>query len=689
MKDLNTPIRYLKGVGPQKSEVFAKVGVETVEDLLYYLPFRYEDRSVIVPISEVEQGATVTLKGEVKTARNIRTKSGLHMFQVALDDGTGVIYGVWFHQPYLGRVFKPGLKIILYGKAEKYSKLQINHPQYEILKGDERDAVNVGRIVPVYHLTKDLAQRNLRGIVYKAVTEYAKTARETLPTKLRARNKLVDINFSLRNIHFPSNMENLDRAYRRIVFDEFFLLQLAIAVKKRESQTSRAGIEHKIDKKTAGDFLRNLPFELTAGQRGTIDSIEKDMASSRPMNRLIQGDVGSGKTVVAAYALLLSVSGGYQGAFMAPTEILAEQHYVGLTKMFMDYGLNVALLVQGISQSERARVLEEIKDGGVDIVVGTHALIQQGVEFRGLGIVVIDEQHKFGVSQRAALQSGPKAPDTLLMTATPIPRTLALTVYGDLDVSVIRGLPPGRGEISTYWVSDAHREKVYNFLREEVAKGRQAYVVYPRLEETGDADVKAAKFMYEELSERIFKDLKVELIYGKMESGKKDSVMNRFKKRKIDILVSTVVVEVGIDVPNASVMVIENAERFGLSQLHQLRGRIGRSTHDSYCILLSDAENEIAQKRLSAMTEARDGFEIAEEDLRLRGPGDIFGTRQHGLPDIRFGNIVRDMEIMELARKEAFSMVNEDPRIEQAENKEIKKSLRRRFENRMGLVKVG
>jgi len=688
-KSLDTSIQYIKGVGPRNSRVLARLGIETVSDMLYFLPFRYEDRSNFTTVSKLEVGTLATLKGEIKTLGSTRTKRGIDIFQLALDDGTGIIYGVWFNQPYLKKFFKTGQKMIMYGKVEKYDRLRINHPQYEILRGDDTDSIHAGRIVPIYHLTQDLAQRSLRSITYRTISEYLKHAADMLPTKLRARNRLVDINFAVRNIHFPASGENLKRAYRRIVFDEFFILQLAIALRRKDIKETIKGVDHIVDKERGADFIKNLPFELTKGQCSAIKAVEEDMRSPKPMNRLIQGDVGSGKTVIAAYALLLTVGNGYQGTLMAPTEILAEQHYVTLNKMLMRYGINILLLVKGLSPETKREMLGEIKEGRANIVIGTHALIQEGVEFKNLGLAVIDEQHKFGVTQRAKLQSGNKAPDTLLMTATPIPRTLALTVYGDLDISTIRELPPGRGDITTYWISDSQREKVYNFLREEISKGRQAYVVYPRLEESNSIDIKAAKLMFEELKERIFKDLNIELIHGKMESKQKESVMKRFKKGDIDILVSTVVVEVGIDVANASVMVVENAERFGLSQLHQLRGRIGRGPYESYCILISDATTDNDLKRLTAMTEAEDGFEIAEEDLKLRGPGDIFGTRQHGLPEIRFGNIVRDIEIMELARKEAFLLVGRDPGLKDYENRFIKENLYRRFKGRLGLVRVG
>lgn len=690
MKKLDTPIQYIKGVGPQKSRVLSRLGIKTVCDMLYYLPFRYEDRSRFASISDLIPGGTVAVKGVVKKVAGLRTKKGVAVFQLALDDSTGVVYGVWFNQPYMNKVFSEGQRVCMYGKVERYDKLQMNHPQYEILKNeDDSGSIHFGRIAPVYHLIQDIGQRYLRAVGYRAVSEYARYAADMLPTRIRARNKLTDINFAIRNIHFPASAENLKRAYTRIVFDEFFTLQLAVAMRRGAARRDREGVGHVIDEGTSKSFVKNLPFELTPGQKDAMISIEKDMASGKPMNRLIQGDVGSGKTVLAAYALLLTVANSNQGVIMAPTEILAEQHYVALSRLLAQYDVNIVLLMQGLSQKARSQTTEDIAAGRADIVIGTHALIQEGVRFKKLGLVVIDEQHKFGVSQRAKLQTGNVAPDTLLMTATPIPRTLALTVYGDLDISVIRELPPDRGEITTYWVSDSQREKIYNFLREEVRKGRQAYVVYPRLEETGKLTMRSAKAMHEELDERIFKDLKVGLIHGKMDQSEKEAAMSAFKKGETDILVSTVVVEVGIDVPNASVMVIENAERFGLSQLHQLRGRIGRASHESYCVLVSDAANENAAARLTAITESTDGFQIAEEDLKLRGPGDIFGTRQHGLPEVRFGNIMRDMEIMDLARREAFELIEKDPDLAGYENRFIKENLEKRFKGNVSLVRVG
>lgn len=689
MKKLDTPIQYIKGVGPRKSQTLSKLGIKTVLDMVYYLPFRYEDRSNFTTIARLESGVTATVRGEIKTYGSIKTKKGLEIFQLELDDGSGIIQGVWFNQPYLAKLFKAGQNLIIYGKVDKHDKIRMVHPQYEIIKLEDKDSIHVGRVVPMYHLTQELAQRYLRTIAYRTVTEYSKWLIDILPTKLRARNKLVDIKFAVDNIHFPKNEDNLARAYRRVVFDEFFILQLAIAIKKKEASKGAEGVKHVIDKRLASDFLSNLPFELTDGQKDAMKVIEQDMSSSRPMNRLIQGDVGSGKTVVACYALLLTVDNGYQGAVMVPTEILAEQHYVTLNNALMQYDVNIVLLTHGLDAKAKKKTLDDIRQRRADIVVGTHAMIQEGVEFNKLGLIVIDEQHKFGVSQRAKLQKGTRAPDTLLMTATPIPRTLALTVYGDFDISVIKELPPGRGEITTYWVSDAQREKVYNFIKDEISKGRQTYIVYPRLEESGRGDIKTASFMHEELKDRIFTESKVELIHGKMSSRRKDSIMKSFKEGDIDILVSTVVVEVGIDVPNASVMVVENAERFGLSQLHQLRGRIGRGPYESYCIMISDADTENSWKRLTAMTESEDGFQIAEEDLRLRGPGDMFGTRQHGLPEIKFGDLVRDTAIMEMAQKEAFFLADRDPELKEYENRFIREGLHKRFKGKLSLARVG
>ncbi|NQT22571.1 MAG: ATP-dependent DNA helicase RecG, partial [Candidatus Omnitrophica bacterium] len=639
-KNIAASARYLKGVGPKRAELLKRLGINTVEDLLYYLPRRYEDRSNITDIKDLRISEYQTIKAKVLALGTYKTKRGMVLFQLSVGDGTGTLHCLWFHQPFLKKQFKQGMELVLFGRVEKKSKLLIYHPEYEILD-KEPDSLHVGRIVPVYSLTQDVGQRYLRVLAHEAVREYAQLVKETLPTYIRARKKMVDISFAVKNIHFPHSFDNLKKSYNRLVFEEFLLLQIALALKKSERAEKRDGITHSLSDELKDNFKRLFPFELTESQRKVISEIERDMASPKSMNRLLEGEVGSGKTLVSIYALLVTVSNGFQGAIMAPTEILARQHYMKMSELLMPLGITTRLLISGIDQNNKNRIMQEIEQGQVDIVCGTHALIQEAVVYKNLGLVVIDEQHKFGVSQRALLASKGKMPDTLIMTATPIPRTLALTVYGDLDVSIIKELPKGRRPITTYWVEEDRRDFVYKFIRDEVKKGRQAYLVYPRIQRAFRSHIKDATSMYETLRQNVFPDLKIALIHGKLSSAEKEKIMGKFKKKDFDILVSTVIIEVGIDIPNASLMVIENAERFGLAQLHQLRGRIGRGEHDSYCILLANPNTETAQIRLSKMAQTHDGFEIAEEDLELRGPGDFFGTRQHGLPELRFGNILK------------------------------------------------
>ncbi|MDD5449183.1 MAG: ATP-dependent DNA helicase RecG [Candidatus Omnitrophica bacterium] len=679
---LKMPVQYIKGVGPKRAELLNKVGLRTVEDILYNLPRRYEDRSQFTPISKAVIGEYHTLQGQVLTFGLKKTRRGMSIFQAAIDDGTGVIHAMWFNRPFIKKYFKVGQKIILYGKVDRHEVMAINQPEYEILDEDKDfdESAHIGRIVPIYPLTKELNQRFIRALTKVTVERYSRSLSEALPTRLRARNRLVDIRFAINNIHFPYSNEGLKRAYRRIVFEEFFILQCAIALKKKDAKVEE-GLSHRTEGELVNAFKKSIPFELTKGQREAIAHIEADMKSPRPMNRLLEGDVGSGKTIVASYALILTVQSGYQGVIMAPTEILAEQHCLTLSQFLMPLGVNVSLLVSGVPLETKDKIKREIKSGEIDIVIGTHALIQEDVEFKRLGLCVIDEQHKFGVTQRDILRKKGLNPDCLVMTATPIPRTLALTVYGDLDISIIREMPEGRRPITTYWVEEEKRSEAYNFIKEQVKEGRQAYIVSPRIQ--------AAEEMFERLKKEAFADLKLGLIHGGLNSEDKDRVMGDFKKGRIDVLVSTVVIEVGIDVPNATVMLIEEAEKFGLSQLHQLRGRIGRGEHDSYCILLANPATDEGRKRLQAITETVDGFAIAEEDLEIRGPGEFFGTRQHGLPEIRFGSIVADMEIMEQARKEAFELIKADPGLNAPEHALLKQNLYSRFKATADLIHVG
>ncbi|MFH0764574.1 MAG: ATP-dependent DNA helicase RecG [Candidatus Omnitrophota bacterium] len=688
---LNTPARYFKGVGPKRGELLSKLGIRTAGDILYYLPARYEDRSNPVPVKDLRPGEFQAVQGEIITAASRMTKTGMALFQIAVTDTTGFVHAVWFNQPYLKDYFRKGVRVVLYGKVEMMDKLQITQPEYEILKGDDTDSIHVGRIVPIYALTEGLGQRYLRSLIYSAVRSGVKLLKERLPTYLLAREKLVDVKFAVKNIHFPESFANLERAYARIVFEEFFMLQLALALKKKDIKFSRRGPGHKADGGLLESFRKSLSFELTEAQKKAIADIERDMCGGRPMNRLLEGDVGSGKTVVAAYALILTVENGFQGAMMAPTEVLARQHFIVLSELLMPLGVNIALLAGGIDRKAKSEIYAAVKEGKIDIIVGTHAVIQESVEFKSLGLAVIDEQHKFGVTQRSLLKQKGYNPHILVMTATPIPRTLALTVYGDLDISIIKELPKGRQAIATYWLEEEKRLDAYNFVKEELVKGRQAYVVCPLIERIQGSGfrVQGAEELFEKLKSGVFMNFNIGLLHGRMSSKEKERVMKDFRKGKIALLVSTIVIEVGIDVPNATAMLIENADRFGLAQLHQLRGRVGRGKHESYCILLADPKNDEAARRLKAIEETLDGFEIAEADLNIRGPGEFFGTRQHGLPEIRFGNILKDFDIMERARREAFGIVGKDPDLAEDHHRPLKEALAARFAGKLDLMGVG
>ena len=691
-KLLETPVRYFKGVGPKRSELLSGMGIKTAFDLLYYLPARYEDRSVFTRIKDLKAGEYQTVRGKVVTTGSRVAKSGGRVFHLAITDDTAFIQATWFNQPYLADYLKPGTEVVLYGKVERYDRLQIVQPEYEIVKEGAAESINMGRIVPIYSLTKDITHKYLRTLTHEAVMKYSKSLCETLPAYIVARDKLVDIKFAVSNIHYPSSFGSLEKAYRRIVFDEFFILQLALALKKKAlASVSGGGLCHRPAGELTEGLTKSLPFELTIGQKKAIDDIRRDMSSGLVMNRLLEGDVGSGKTIVAAYALALTVENLFQGCVMAPTEVLARQHFIVLSELLLPLGISVALLVGGMDQKLRAEILSKIRSKEIDVVVGTHAIIEESVKFKALGLAVIDEQHKFGVTQKKLLKEKGDNPHILVMTATPIPRTLALTVYGDLDMSVIRELPAGRKPISTYWIEEEKRAEAYSFVKEELAKGRQAYVVCPLVETSvkdSNIKVKNAEEVYKKFKNETFSKFRVGLLHGRMNREEKDKVMGQFKKREIDLLVSTVVIEVGVDVANATVMFIENAERFGLAQLHQLRGRIGRGAHESFCILLADPKTDEAVKRLKSIEASLDGFQIAETDLEIRGPGEFFGTRQHGLPEIRFGNILKDFAIMEAARREAFDIISRDPKLEEGRHDALKKALLSRFKDNINLIKV-
>lgn len=672
------PVRFVKGVGPARAEILKKLDIGTVEDLLYHFPRRYEDRSRLDPINKLKVGEYAAIKGEVLTSgpRFGRGK-GASVFKMAFGDDTGVIYAVWFNQPYMQDVFKQGDKAILYGKVERYKDLQISNPEFEIINDEDKETIHTGRIVPIYPLTEGISQRGMRGVMKNLLDRYLDDAEEFLPEEIRQRNNLPMLKQALFNMHFPESEELRKAAYERVVFDEFFMLQVALAQRRQKIKGLGTGVAHKTGGELIESFRAMLPFNLTGAQERAIGDIEKDMASDKPMNRLLEGDVGSGKTIVAAHALVLTVSNGYQGALMAPTEILAHQHFAALNKFLSPLGINVILLTG--SDEEREEALRMIEEGRANVAVGTHALIQEGVRFKRLGLAVVDEQHKFGVDQRAQLKQKGINPDMLFMTATPIPRTLAMTLYGDLDLSVLDELPKGRIQSKSFLVGEDKRGGVYKFIAQEAAAGSQVFIVCPLIKKTGNDELKAATETYDRFRKSVFPGLNVGLIHGKLDNEEKERVMRDFGAGKVKILVSTTVVEVGIDNPNVSVMLIENPERFGLSQLHQLRGRIGRGNQRSYCIMISDTESEVARKRIKALISNTSGFSIAEEDLQLRGPGQFFGTRQHGLPELRYANLLANVRQLEAARREAFGLVGADADLDKPQNRRLKEAVRRKF----------
>lgn len=647
----------MHGVGQARAGRLSSLGITTVADLLWHLPNRYQDFTSTKLIADVVPGEPVTIVGEVISVEDKPTSRDprLWITIARIRDDSGVAEAVWFTRtksPKLRPRFSPapprGALVYLSGVAERaYGKVSFANPEWEdATRGVEGEPLNTARVVPVYGLTEGLGQKAVRRIVSNALSGYGDEIREVLPFEVLGRYGLPERRWAFLNVHFPSDMASASLARRRLTFEELFLLRLALKWRKSQYKASGTGLKHGPDGQLVAAFMKNLPFALTRAQEKVIREIAGDMEGPTPMARLVQGDVGSGKTVVAAYALVKTVENGYQGAMMAPTEILAEQHLLSLKKLLGPLGISVYLISGSQSQKERQEALTAARSGAAQVVVGTHALIQGDVEFSQLGLAITDEQHRFGVTQRAILAAKGGRPHVLVMSATPIPRTLAMAIYGDLDVSVIDELPPGRIPVETHWVMPSQRPRVYQFVREQVSRGRQAYIVCPLVEESEALSVKAAASEAEILERDVFPDLKVGLLHGRMSSSEKDAVMTDFRDGRIDILISTTVIEVGVDVPNASVMVIEDAERFGLAQLHQLRGRVGRGRHRGYCILVSQAASEVARQRMQVMQRTSDGFEIAEQDLRLRGPGEFFGTRQHGLPDLNVDILPGDLRVL-------------------------------------------
>jgi ATP-dependent DNA helicase RecG len=698
---LQTPIQYVKGIGPRLAKLFEKKGILTVEDALYFLPRCYEDRTDLKKISELKAGEKETGFGEILLSgvalyQNRRKR----VFEVVVGDGSGSLTLKWFHgnERYLRERFKKGRQIIFSGEVRWFSyQKEIHHPDVEIVDGDvEKDYLNFKRIVPIYSETEGLYQKTLRRLMKTIVDSYADELSSSIPAEIVERQDLINFSEAFRRVHFPPEGESVDAlnlqrsdAHRRIIFDEFFFLELGMALKKK-GIALEPGISFKTDGTLARRLLDLLSFRLTRAQVRVLDEIKADLERPHPMNRLIQGDVGSGKTIVALLTCLHVVENGYQAAIMAPTEVLAEQHFLNLHRWLEPLGLTVAFLTSSVKSSERGQVYERIRKGDVQLVIGTHAMIQEAVEFHRLGLAIIDEQHKFGVVQRGLLRKKGENPDVLVMTATPIPRTLAMTIYGDLDLSIIDEMPPGRMPVETRVFPESGRARIYRIVEEEVRKGRQAFIVYPLVEESEKLDLRDATRMADHLQREVFPGFRIGLLHGRMKSDEKEAIMFDFKEQRIQILVATTVIEVGIDIPNASLMVVEHAERFGLSQLHQLRGRIGRGHHPSKCILLAQyRSSEEAKTRLRAMEKTNDGFRIAEEDLSLRGPGEFFGIRQSGLPDFRVAQLIRDTPILIEARKEAFRLVQEDPELAHPSHAGLRDNLLKRWKGRMDLASIG
>jgi len=711
--DPSTSLKYVKGVGPARFEMLEAKGLVTVEDLLAYAPFRYEDRTNVKAIAQLAPGEMATVIAEVQSAhlRGFRRRN-LGLFEAIFKDTSRKdtsrkdtsqkdiskdrLLAKWFHGAYLADRFLPGARVSLYGKVELDSytgDLLIMHPEFEILTGDDSDgdaALHTGRIVAVYEGAGKMTTRALRELMHRAI-ESVEPLEDHFPAALRERLKLPDLWTAIRALHFPAPDSDLRllNAYRtpahwRLIFEEFFWLECGLSLKRSKARL-QPGISFELNDRVRDRIKAMLPFKPTAAQKRVLGEIAQDMKAPHPMSRLLQGDVGSGKTLVAAEAAVIAIENGYQAAVLAPTEILASQHYFYFKNLFQKMGYVPVLLTGSSTQREKSQLKKLMAEGLAHIGIGTHALIEEDVEWKNLGLAIVDEQHRFGVMQRLRLVSKARHPDVLVMTATPIPRTLALTIYGDLDISVIDEMPPGRRPIQTRHVTDDRVESVYSFMKREIAKGRQAYVVYPVIEES--EAMKAAQQMYRHLSQQVFPDIRVGLLHGKLKPDEKETVMEQFRRGEVKILVSTTVIEVGVDVPNATAMVIEQAERFGLAQLHQLRGRVGRGAEQSYCTLVTGKLGDAARERIRTMVESTDGFYIAEMDLKLRGPGEFFGTRQSGLPSLRIANILRDKDVLEIARSEAQAFIANPPSAE--ELRRAVAYIREHWQRRYGLVQVG
>ncbi len=679
MIDLQKDVKYIKGVGPSRVLLLNKLGIFTLNDLITYYPRTYEDRNKPKYICECEDGEEVLIEAVAcNKMTSIRLK-GKTMQKLIVRDETASATLTWFNQPYLRDKFSIGNKYKFFGKVSKRAgKITFNSPVYD----NEEKNQNTGRIIPIYPLTYGLSQSTIRKIIEAGVKDVYGNLDETLPEYIRKEYNLENINEATKHIHFPEEFKDFNIARNRLVFEELLSVQLALLQLKNNYMYEEKGIQFEKQVKIS-DVINTLPFKLTNAQRRVLEEIEQDMESDKTMNRLLQGDVGSGKTVVAMCAAYKAVKSGYQAAIMAPTAILATQHLENFKNILENLGIKCELLISGITKKKKEDILQRLENGEIDILIGTHAIIEENVVFKNLGLVVTDEQHRFGVKQRTKIAEKGENPDVLVMTATPIPRTLALILYGDLDISIIDELPPNRKKIETIAVGKNMTDRINNFIKQQVKEGRQAYIVCPLVEENEEMDLKSVEKLYQTYSTEAFSEYRVEYIHGKMKPKEKDEIMEKFKNKEIDILISTTVIEVGVDVPNANIMVIENSERFGLAQLHQLRGRVGRGEYQSYCILKCEGKSENTRKRMKVMVETNDGFVISEKDLELRGSGDFFGTMQHGLPEFKIANLFEDIEMLKMVQSVAMKILEEDPKLEQEKNQQLKNLIRDKFAKRI------
>jgi ATP-dependent DNA helicase RecG len=684
---LTQSAQYLRGVGPARYDLLKRLGLETVGDVLFHLPRSYDDLTDVRPIGMLDSEQMQTAQGKIVEMEGRETSKGIPIVSIVISDGKDCLEGVWFNQPYVSSRFQFGQRVAFSGKPKWYKNhWQMSNPRVQALDADDEESP---KILAVYPLTEELRVDQLRKIIRNAVDEFATHVPERIPGQLREQRKLPEVQEALRVVHFPPTLAAARSARRRFVYEEFLILQLALAVRRRELRDRQQAPAIRVNQAIDAHIRKLFPFRLTRDQDRTVAEVCKDLASDRPMQRLVQADVGAGKTAVAVYALLAAVANKHQAILMAPTEVLARQHWLTLEQYLAKSRVRRLLLTGALTPRERRDALEAIRTGDIDLVVGTQALVQEDVQFARLGLVVIDEQHRFGVNQRARVRRLGVDPHYLVMTATPIPRTVALTVFGDLDVSIIRQMPPGRKPVVTRWALETQRERVYEQIREGLRQGQQAFVVCPLVSESETLDLKTAEQTFEELRSGAFAEFRVGLLHGRLADEEKDAVMERFRQRELDVLVTTSVIEVGVDVPNATWLVVEHAERFGLSQLHQLRGRVARGSRAGECILFGQPGTDEGRERLRALTKTADGFEIAEMDARLRGLGEFFGTRQHGVGEFRFGDLLADMEVLTWARQDAFALVTADAGLRNPEHAGLRQAVLDRYGKTMDLAEIG